>query len=792
MMRNLIDRISLPKHWVYSIFSMALIIALLAMPLQQMRTTAQNSDRSAAPGGKGKLADDGLDRLGTKEQIAGLEGVDVIDAPPEAQKGSPAGATPLTPQVGTDQGTESEPNDTLATADALTGMEGRIKGYAVPGTPDIDYFGPFNLAVGDRVYATAMTNFSPGSTDSILELRDSADVLVEQDLNDGSFSTTSSVIAGRAITVAGNYYLRVRENGTATMRPYYLYFSIESGAPTAEVEPNGTTATATALPASGWVSGTRDPASDADFFSMTLAAGDTVAILTDIDPERDNVQWNARTGMALFGTGSTQILVADDASTGTVANPLGEAFVMTVRDAGTYYAYIDSAVAATAGPTLTYNISVLVIPAESSTGCTTFTNSTPTPIADLALSSSTIVVPSTGDRIRDLNVYMNGTHTFINDLDIHLRSPNGGGNDNGVFTDIGPATVGGAQTSFNWWANDEAGIPSSFAIADGMRWMPDNAYRLDWFDGEDPGGIWTLDIRDDASGDVGTLTSWSLEVCTDPAPVGNLLYNEDFEAGMGGYTHNGTADEWEYGLPNTTATTVSPARAAFLTCNSGVNCWKTDLDNTYDISSSQNLVSPTLTLNQFIGSATLYWSMRYQMESATFDHAWVDVTEVGNPTNTRRVWQWYGATMADTVGNPTVTMGASAGWGRYSADISSFLGVPITITFHVDSDNTVNYPGMAIDDVQIRHLGTVAASVNVGGRVLTSGGRGLSNARVTLTDTNGIVRTAITNGFGYYNFEDVMVGRSYVVATTRKGYNFNPIVFTPLDNIVDLDLVADP
>jgi subtilisin-like proprotein convertase family protein len=445
---------------------------------------------------------------------------------------------------------------------------------------------------------------------------------------------------------------------------------------------------------------------------------------------------------------------------------------------------------ATAGATQTYNFNVTRIPAAAAGACTTYTNATPTPIADLALTSSTISIPDS-KIIRSLRVVTDITHANFPDLDVHLRSP--ANNDNGLFTDIGVNTQTGAQ---NINLNDAAGLPAGlFTNNNGMIYRPEGAYRLNWFNGENSLGIWTLDIRDDVTANVGTLNSWSLEVCEEAAPVGNLLYNEDFEASDGGYTHSGTADEWERGLPATVQQTgVSPFIAAFNTCSSGTNCWKTDLDNTYNISSSQDLTSPILTLNQFIGTINLSWQQRFQMESISFDRIWVRVTNVNNAADTRMVWFSDHQTMGETVGGGAslANIPESAGWGRYNADISDFAGKAIRVTFHLESDSSVNYGGWAVDDVQIRHLGTVAAGVNVGGRVLTAGGRGLSNARVTLTDQNGVARTAITNGFGYYNFDDVMVGRSYVVATTRKGYTFNPIVFTPLDNIVDLDLVAEP
>lgn len=696
------------------------------------------------------------------------------------------GSEPEIVAPGTDQGEESEPNNTTATADALTGTDGKIKGNAVPGTPDVDYFS-FTAAAGDRVYAAVMTSFSP-STDSLLELRDSADVIVEADLNDGSFSASSSTIAGRLITTPGTYYWRVRDNGTSTIRPYYLYFAIRSGSPTAEVEPNNTTATATALPASGWVSGTRDPASDADFFSLSLNAGDTVYLGLDIDPERDNTQWNARLGFALFGTANNQILVVDDASVGSAANPLSEAFFFTVKDAGTYYAYVDSATAATASPTFTYNLNVSVIPAVTPTGCTTYTNSTPTPLTDLGLTSSTITVPATANRITDVDVFLNATHTFMADLDWHLRSPNF--NDNGIISDVGGATVGGPQTTMNLWLDDEAAIPPSFTLAATMRHMPENAYRLDWFDGENPTGTWTLDIRDDATGDTGTLNSWSLRICEDtPPPAGTqTIYTQDFEANDGGYTHNGTLDEWEYGLPNTASTTVAPAQASFLACNGGVNCWKTDLDGTYELNSTMNLVSPSIAIPAGSTGVELSWAMRYQMENATFDHAWVDVTEVGNPTNTKRIWQWYGASMSEGVGNPAVQIGMSAGWGIYKGDISSFAGTNVNITFHVDGDNTVNYPGMAIDDVKITRFAP-AVPVTITGRVQSnaaSGNRGIANAQVLMVEQDGTRHYSFSNSFGYFRFINILTNQNVTITPTSKRNTFNPTAFqlTGATNVV--------
>lgn len=91
-------------------------------------------------------------------------------------------------------------------------------------------------------------------------------------------------------------------------------------------------------------------------------------------------------------------------------------------------------------------------------------------------------------------------------------------------------------------------------------------------------------------------------------------------------------------------------------------------------------------------------------------------------------------------------------------------------------------------------MAPTAANVSVGGRVLTSQGYGIRNARVTLTNSNGATRTAITSGFGYYRFDEVAVGQTYVVAVRSKRYRFasDTQVLSVNDEITDLIFTALP
>jgi hypothetical protein len=67
------------------------------------------------------------------------------------------------------------------------------------------------------------------------------------------------------------------------------------------------------------------------------------------------------------------------------------------------------------------------------------------------------------------------------------------------------------------------------------------------------------------------------------------------------------------------------------------------------------------------------------------------------------------------------------------------------------------------------------ASVNISGRVMTADGSGIKNAIMVLTDSAGLVRTVQTGSFGYYRFEEVRVGTTYVLEVRSKRFTFeNP------------------
>jgi len=87
---------------------------------------------------------------------------------------------------------------------------------------------------------------------------------------------------------------------------------------------------------------------------------------------------------------------------------------------------------------------------------------------------------------------------------------------------------------------------------------------------------------------------------------------------------------------------------------------------------------------------------------------------------------------------------------------------------------------------------TTASSVMVSGRVVSAEARGIKNARVTLVDPNGNIRSSTTNSFGFFRFENVRAGESYVVSVMAKNLHFESQLVNVGDTITDLYLMASP
>ena len=87
-------------------------------------------------------------------------------------------------------------------------------------------------------------------------------------------------------------------------------------------------------------------------------------------------------------------------------------------------------------------------------------------------------------------------------------------------------------------------------------------------------------------------------------------------------------------------------------------------------------------------------------------------------------------------------------------------------------------------------LAPTAANVSVSGKVLDSFGRYVSKARVIATDQNGRSRTASVNSFGFYHFDEISVGETYIFQVISKRLIFAPQIVNISENISDLNFTA--
>ena len=85
-------------------------------------------------------------------------------------------------------------------------------------------------------------------------------------------------------------------------------------------------------------------------------------------------------------------------------------------------------------------------------------------------------------------------------------------------------------------------------------------------------------------------------------------------------------------------------------------------------------------------------------------------------------------------------------------------------------------------------------TVSIGGRVVTSTGRGISNVRVSITNPGTGTSTALTGSFGYFRFDAVQGGLTYTVNALSRRYQFtnpNQVIFAG-DTITGVTFTAVP
>lgn len=87
-------------------------------------------------------------------------------------------------------------------------------------------------------------------------------------------------------------------------------------------------------------------------------------------------------------------------------------------------------------------------------------------------------------------------------------------------------------------------------------------------------------------------------------------------------------------------------------------------------------------------------------------------------------------------------------------------------------------------------IAPTAANVAVSGRVMRPDGYGVGKAIVVLTDVNGVARTVRTSSMGYYTFDQVPSGETYVVGVSSKQYQFDTQTISVASELSNVDFTA--
>lgn len=152
------------------------------------------------------------------------------------------------------------------------------------------------------------------------------------------------------------------------------------------------------------------------------------------------------------------------------------------------------------------------------------------PSGTSGITTSTLVVPGGTGTISKLTIKLSITHTYTGDLMLSLIAPDG----TRVLLADG---AGGSGDNFINTVFDDAAASSITSGSAPFTGTYVPASPLAALIGKNYGGTWSLEVNDEASGDSGTLTGWSITVNDIEA---SLLTNAsgDYSFLLGAGTHN--------------------------------------------------------------------------------------------------------------------------------------------------------------------------------------------------------------------------------------------------------------
>lgn len=118
---------------------------------------------------------------------------------------------------------------------------------------------------------------------------------------------------------------------------------------------------------------------------------------------------------------------------------------------------------------------------------------------------------------------------------------------------------------------------------------------------------------------------------------------------------------------------------------------------------------------------------------------------------------------------------------------STIAGTPSTLSWQLAQ------PGgsWALGAVALKETAT-ASPTTVSGKVVAPNGRGIYKAVVYLTSESGEKRMTATNPFGYFRFDGVDTGKTYVISASSKSFRFSSRALNSTEGGSEMILTAQP
>jgi len=154
---------------------------------------------------------------------------------------------------------------------------------------------------------------------------------------------------------------------------------------------------------------------------------------------------------------------------------------------------------------------------------------------------------------------------------------------------------------------------------------------------------------------------------------------------------------------------------------------------------------------------------------------------------------WTNAAALNFISPDTGTVGAKDGNAAANRTaLTQNVAVPDIAngaTFWIrwtDTDASGADDGLAVDDFSLTPQTTLAADGVISGRVQTAQGKGIANAKITLINQSGFSKNVITSPFGYFSFEELETGETYIISVSAKNHIFSPQTVSLTENIENL------